>query len=117
VIGQAAYISSANHVDLAKADSSSTTYVIGLVSDPTIATGASGGVTLAGVLTATTGEWDAVTGQVGGLTSGSTYFLSDATAGSITPTAPSTTGHFVAPVGIAMSTTDLKINVNLTIQI
>ena len=70
VIGQAVYVDGAGTVDLAQADAAGTKDVLGLVVDTTIAAAAAGGVITTGILTATTGEWDAVTGQVGGLTSG-----------------------------------------------
>ncbi|MHC4355558.1 MAG: hypothetical protein ACYS0H_22895, partial [Planctomycetota bacterium] len=75
-IGQAVYVDGAGTVDLAQADAAATTKVLGLVADVSIAAAASGGITTDGVLTATTGQWDAVTGQVGGLTAGSQYWLS-----------------------------------------
>jgi hypothetical protein len=51
-----------------------------------------------------------VTGQVGGLTPNSTYYLSAATAGALTTTAPSTAGQFVYRVGKAISTTQMDID-------
>jgi hypothetical protein len=114
-IGQAVYVDGAGTVDLAQADAAATTKVLGLVADVSIAAAASGGITTDGVLTATTGQWDAVTGQVGGLTAGSQYWLSAATAGALTTTAPTATGEYVAPVGVAMSTTELEITIGHTI--
>jgi len=52
---------------------------------------------------------DNVTGQSGGLTAGSTYFL-DVTAGLITVTAP-TTGA-VRVIGIALSTTVMQMRLS-----
>jgi hypothetical protein len=63
-------------------------------------------------LTATTGEWDTVTGGSGGLTAGAQYYLSDTTAGRLTTTPPSTTGRYVVNVGRALSTTVMLINQN-----
>jgi hypothetical protein len=60
-----------------------------------------------GPLTLTTAEWDAVTGQSGGLTPGSFYFLG--TGGDITTTAPVASGSFSAIVGYAESATTLNI--------
>jgi len=42
-----------------------------------------------GTLTLTTGQWDARSGESGGLTAGEHYLLSQATAGAITKTSPS----------------------------
>lgn len=103
------YVSSAAHVDLAKGDATSTTDVIGLVYDTTIASGAAGNVIVDGIMTATTGQWDAIAGTSGGLTAGAVYYLSAATAGLLTATAPSTAGQFAVPVGRALSTTQLEL--------
>lgn len=70
----------------------------------------------AGPVTLTTEEWDAVTGESGGLQPGSTYYVSDTTPGQITFVRPTTTGHFVTQVGIALSTTDLLVQVGPTAQ-
>jgi len=112
VIGEAVYISGAGQVSKANANSGSTYTVIGLVKDTSITNTSSGDISIAGTLTATTGQWDAVTGQTGGLTSGAQYYLSAVTAGALTTTPPSTTGHFVVNVGRALSTTVMLINQN-----
>ena len=117
VIGQATYVDGAGSVDLAQADAASTTDVLGLVFDTSIASAASGGIITSGVMTATTGEWDVVTGQVGGLTAGAKYWLDESTAGSLTATAPTTAGDFVAPVGKALSTTEFEVDVDHTIKL
>ena len=111
VIGTPVYISTAGSFALAKADASGTIEVIGLVKDSSIANSASGSIQTDGVLTATTTQWDAVTGQTGGLTAGAVYYLSAATAGKITSTAPGSTGQYVERVGRALSTTDLDISI------
>lgn len=115
VIGQPVYVDAPGGVDLAQADALATSDVLGLVADATIASAASGGILTDGRLTATTGEWDAVTGQVGGLTSGSRYYLDETTVGQLTVTAPTVTGDVVAPVGQALSTTEMEINIDHTI--
>ncbi len=106
-IGRAVYVSGADQIKLANANASGTTNVVALVSATSIASSASGAIATAGVLTATTTQWDAVTGQSGGLTFGATYFLSNTTAGALTTTAP-TSGH-VVPVGIALGTTRMRL--------
>lgn len=115
VISQAVYVDGAGTVDLAQADALGTSEVLGLVVDASIAAAASGGILTDGKLTATTGEWDNVTGQTGGLTSGSKYFLDESTAGSLTVTAPTINGDVVAPIGLALSTTEMEINIDHTI--
>lgn len=117
VIGQAVYVDGAGTVDLAQADAAGTKDVLGLVADTSIAAAATGAIITDGVLTATTGEWDIVTGQTGGLTTGVKYFLDETTAGSLTTTAPTTSGDFVCPIGIAMSTTELEITILVTVKL
>lgn len=114
VIGNVVYPSSGGHVAKAKADSSSTIAISGLAG-ATISSGASGPIQNGGIITATTTQWDAVAGTTGGLTAGTKYYLSDATAGDLTATPPSTAGHFIVPVGVANSTTDLLLYNNPTV--
>lgn len=117
VIGTPVYVINVGSVDKADAGATSTTRAVGLVSDLSISTGLAGNVAVAGILTATTGQWDAITGQVGGLTSGATYFLSGGTPGTLTTTPPSGVGEYIAPIGIALSTTKFKIAIDPTIQL
>lgn len=104
---QAVYASSAGTIQLARANALSTCTFIGLVFDTTIGAGAAGNVITNGVQTGSTAQWDALTGQTGGLTTNATYYLSTATAGAITSTAP--TSGFLVPVGVALSTTQLEL--------
>jgi len=107
VIGRAVYSDASGTFKLAQANASTTRLVTGLVLDTSVNNGAAGNIATDGVLTATTAQWDVVTGGSGGLTAGSKYFLSNGTAGGITATAP-TTGYLVY-VGKALSTTQLQI--------
>jgi hypothetical protein len=109
VIGAPVYMDAADGVKKAKADASGTSMVTGLVADTSIANGVSGGIAVDGVLTATTAQWDAVAGTTGGLTFGTRYYLSAGTAGILTATAPTTAGQYVVLIGIALSTTELKL--------
>ena len=111
VIGTPVYASSAGKVDKALADDAGTVELIGLVQPTTILTTASGNIQTDGVLTATTAQWDAVTGDTGGLTAGSIYYLDPDTAGLLTTTAPSTTGDFAVRIGKGLSTTDMEISI------
>lgn len=96
--GQIVYISAANTVDLANASADTTSLgTVGLVYDATIATAVAGKIMTHGVLTGLTG-----------LTAGATYYLST-TAGALTTTAPSAAASFVVPIGVALSTTSLKV--------
>jgi hypothetical protein len=93
-----------------KADAAATADVDGLAFD-SIANAASGQMQTVGIQTLTTVQWDAVTGGSGGLTANAKYYLDTATAGKLTATAPSTVGQFVTLVGRAISTTQLRLNI------
>lgn len=117
VIGTAVYSSANDTVDKARADAVGTVDTIGLVSDVSISAAAVGGVQTNGILAATTGQWDAVAGTTGGLTKNVKYYLSSATAGLISSTPPSSAGQFVVEVGIAISTTEMKIDIQRRIKL
>lgn len=112
VIGMPVYIDANSGCKQAKADAAGTVKAVALCKDASVTAGQPGAFTTSGVLSATTGQWDAVkdTGT-GGLTAGSNYFLSEATKGKITLTAPSTVGQYVVLLGLAISTTELKVNI------
>jgi hypothetical protein len=114
-IGQAVYVSGAATVRKANANAAGTKDVLGIVGDTTIAASGVGSIVTEGVVSATTVQWDAVTGQTGGLTTGAVYYLDNTTAGKITTTVPST--GYVCRVGIAVSTTLLKLQVSAPIQL
>lgn len=109
------YISGSGAFGLARANAGATEAAIGLVKDASVAAAANGAIQTDGLFTATTGEWDAVTGGTGGLTPGSVYFLSSATAGRITTTAPSASGSYVRPLGRAISETAFEITIQPSI--
>lgn len=116
VIGTPVYATGvANEVAKAQANALATAKVLGLVADVSIADSAAGNVLTDGRLSATTGQWDAVTGQVGGLTPGARYYLGAAAPGMLTTTPPATDGQVVAPVGTAKSTTELEVSVGTRI--
>ncbi|MBW2562197.1 MAG: hypothetical protein JRE40_15265 [Deltaproteobacteria bacterium] len=109
VIGNCVYVDGAATMDLAQADSASTSVLYGFVRDTTILTTATGGVQTEGIFTATTTQWDAVSDETGGLDAGDIYYISPDTAGEITAVATTTATELVAEVGIALSTTELQI--------
>lgn len=111
VIGCPVYAASATTVEKAAANAAGTSKVVGLMQSVSTGIGVSGFIQQDGVLTATTGQWDAVAGTTGGLTFNVIYYLS-ATAGLLTATAPAASGNYVKPVGIALSTTELQIQIN-----
>lgn len=111
VIGTPVYNDAADGVKKAKADASGTSQPIGLVFDSSITNGVAGQICTHGVLSATTTQWDAVAGTSGGLTVGTKYYLSAATAGQLTATAPSTVSQYIVEMGIAISTTELRLSI------
>lgn len=56
-------------------------------------------------------QTDGILSGLVGLTAGVVYYLSAATAGLMTNTAPSTIGQYVVRLGIAISTTELEIQI------
>lgn len=105
------YISGAGTVSLAQANSSGTYRVVGLATSSVTAPN-SASVQVAGVLSATTAQWDAVAGTSGGLTPGAVYWLSPSTPGGLTSTAPVTLGEYLVSIGEALSSTSLLLNFN-----
>lgn len=110
VIGCPVYSSAATTVEKAAANAAATAKVIGLMQSVSTGVGVSGFVQEEGLLTATTGQWDAVAGTTGGLTAGTEYYLS-ATPGLITSTPPSASGNYVKRLGIGLSSTELLIQI------
>ena len=103
-------------IKLARANASGTAKAIGLVNEDSIANGSTGNIMLAGVMTpAGTAFWDDATGGSGGLTPNAVYYLSEATAGMMTTTPP-TTG-WVQKIGIALTDIDFWINIEPAIKL
>jgi hypothetical protein len=117
VIGTPVYVKSNGNVDKAQANASGTVQVLGLVRDASIPSSTSGVIQTDGVLSATTEQWDAVTGDSGGLTPGAVYYLSASTAGQLTTNAPTTAGQFVVRIGLALSSTELDISIEPPIKL
>lgn len=111
IAGGPVYSDGADSFDLARANASGTSRVIGLAIEG-ITAAATGLVQVNGVLSLTTGEWDAVFGTTGGLTPDTTYYLDPASAGLGTTTCPTTVGQLVVILGIALSTTELSIRIS-----
>jgi hypothetical protein len=117
VICAPVYTKATGKAGLAKANAAATTEVTGLVSDTNIANAANGNIMIDGILTATTGQWDAVTGGANGLTIGAIYYLSDANAGILTPTAPNAANSYIVRVGRALSAVKMDITVTPPIRL
>ena len=99
----------------ASANTASTADLVGLIVDTEVGTGTPGQVQTAGIMTGTTGQWDAVTEQAGGLIEGAIYYLNVAPAGRITTTAPTTPGQYLVIIGVALSPTQMFINTQASI--
>ena len=112
--GNVVYMDAVDGVKKAKGDAAGTSKPVGL-SVGTPAAGATGQIMIAGVLTLTTGQWDAAFGTTGGLTFNTVYYLSAASAGLGTVTAPTAVGSYVVELGIALSTTELFVRIRQTI--
>lgn len=93
------YVSAAGTVNLAQANALATSKAFG-IAPANILSGATGTILTVGIVTST--GW--------GLTANAIYYLSPTVAGGITTTAPSTSGQYVVPVGIALSSTQLMFN-------
>ena len=113
-IGQAVYISAANTVEAALADNVTTSGVVGLVADASIADGANGYILTDGILVST--DWTAVVGATT-LTAGAVYFLSETAEGELTTTVPTVPGSFVTRVGTAINTTTLEVSISRPIKL
>jgi hypothetical protein len=110
VVGATVYML-ANAAGAQKADCNGTAparNVCGVVISGQAGSGGNVRVRQRGPVTLTTAQWDAVTGDSGGLTPFVEYYLS-ATAGQLAKTVPATTGDNVVVVGIALSTTVMNI--------
>jgi hypothetical protein len=105
--GTPVYSSAAGQVDLGSAAASATALVIGILTTDA-GSGLTANVQTSDVVTLTTAQWDARTGATGGLAFGQPYWL-DVTAGKLTTTAPATAGRFVTLIGVALSTTQLRL--------
>lgn len=107
--GQPVYLFGNGTIKLARANGWPQTVVLGLAR-ASIAPTASGEIQQHGILEATTTEWDAVTGQTGGLTPTTAYFLDKNTAGMMNVNAPVAQYNYVMPLGYAVSLTRFDIN-------
>lgn len=98
-LGDVVYISANDTGKKAKADAGATKNAIAFAT-AAISAAASGSYQTSGILAGLTG-----------LVADTVYYLSAATAGLMTPTAPSTVGQYVVRLGIAISTTELEIQI------
>jgi hypothetical protein len=114
VIGAPVYVSASGTVKKAINTGSTTAFCMGLVNDVTVASSGTANIACYGVVTATTGQWDAVAGTTGGLTAGTRYFVGG-TAGTLTSSIPGT--GYLIEVGMALSSTVMILTIQQPIQI
>ncbi len=102
-LGDVVYISAADTAKKAQANAIATQNAIA------IATGA--------ISAAAIGSYqsDGIITGLAGLTVGAVYYLSAATAGAMTTTAPSATGQYVVRLGIAISATEFDLRIERSI--
>jgi len=112
--GMAVYCDGSGTFKKAVANAGATATVEGLAFAD-IAAAAAGVVDTAGEMTLTTAQWDAVTGQTGGLTPGAKYYLDATTGGHITSTVPGS--GYLACVGQAISPTKMLVRITPRIQL
>lgn len=74
-------------------------------------------VQTSGIVQLTAAQWDTATGGSGGLTLGSTYYPTAPPGAGVTSTRPSLPGDFVTRVGIAISATQLLLEVAPPVQV
>lgn len=88
-------------------------WVQGLVTSA-VGSGSGGVIQMSGVLTLTTGEWDALVGTTGGLTPNSKLWLHLTLAGKLTPVLPpmlTTVNKYLLGVGRAVNATAFEISI------
>ena len=108
-VRQVVYVKANGNVDLARADVANLAdFELGLVEAATIATTASGKVTV---------RPGALVGGFSALTPGKLVYVDPTTAGSLTQTAPSASGQFVYSVGRAMSANQIMFDPQFVIEI
>lgn len=79
--------------------------------------GEPGPVQFAGPVRLTTAQWDAVTGESGGLVTGASYFVSATEAGKLSRQTSITPGDFISYVGTATSPQDLFLAITFPLEI
>lgn len=116
-LGQPVYMLENNDVDFAVATNAVKSVVCGLVMDTVILSqGGAGKIQTVGIITATHDQWVKATGMVGGLIPGADYYV-DIVAGKITPFPTLQVGIWLCPVGTALTSAELSINIERTITL
>ncbi len=108
-IGYVVRLKSNGKFTLAQADTFTTSEILGLVASSSVLNGDLGIIRVTGPLITTTTIWDTITGQTGGLTPNSVYYLDNNTAGKLTITPPSAINACVVRVGKALNSTTMLV--------
>ncbi len=116
IVGQPVFVSGAD-CDLAQANDGAKVRVVGLVMDATVAPLDQASIMATGILTATQAEWDAVGGIVSGLVTGTDYYLDPTNPGMLVDTPPTAPGKYVVHVGVALSSTQMKISIEQPVKL
>jgi hypothetical protein len=117
VIGNVVYSSTLNNVDKAKADSPTTSKVLGMVTNATVASGASASIQTKDIFTFdNTTQVDAIANTTGGFTFNEIYYLDTATAGKITNIFPTEYPNSLVKIGQALSNTSILLDIQEPIQ-
>lgn len=85
--------------------------VVGFIADPLIPAGGTGLIQVTGLLAMPYQQWDALTGMVGGLIQGQTYYLDAYRPGCLRFDPLTVSGQYFCPVGIALSQTEMMIEI------
>jgi len=116
--GMPVYISDSDFNNIYRATANATheqTRVAGLVADESILIDNPGRIVCTGIIQLSTAQWDALTGDTGGLDGGRDYFLRGDGGMGLTLTPP-TTG-FIVKVGKALSPTAFDVNIEPPIEL
>jgi len=111
-IGQALAMTSGGELRLADATADATATCVGLA---LTSAGAGSLLTYTSDGQVSLADWSAVTGSAA-LVPGTRYFLNPVTPGGLTNVCPTTPGVYAAPVGVALSTTLLEVEINLPVK-
>lgn len=104
-VGDVVYPSGNNQVKKARADAAGTKNVVALAM-AAISPSASGSY-----------QTDGILGGLTGLVANTIYYLSPTTAGLLTPTAPTAAGQYVVHIGVALSATELELQIQRPIAL
>jgi hypothetical protein len=99
-------------VTTSEANGLSSAATIGLLVTPVVdASDRASSAQYAGIFEMTTGEWDAVTGDTGGLSLGVLYYVSATSTGKISSTRTGVSNQCITLLGIAISVTELQLQI------